>query len=160
MELDEQLDGRIPDLVVVPVGVGGFAQAVVTHYRSPSSRQGRTRVLAVEPETAAALHTSLRKGERVSLEIKEGETIMNHLNYGTVTEKAWAVLKEGLDASTVAGDQEVKTAMEDLKNEGVKVGPCGGAVLAGLRGLFEDGRGGFGLDEASTVVLIGTEGAQ
>ena len=43
--------GPDPDLIVVPVGVGSLAQAVVTHYRRPGRR--RPRVLSGEPDTAA-----------------------------------------------------------------------------------------------------------
>ncbi|MDO5501857.1 MAG: pyridoxal-phosphate dependent enzyme, partial [Actinomycetia bacterium] len=50
-EIDEEL-GRAPDLVVVPVGVGSLAQAVVSHYRRGGA--GGSGVLAVEPDTAAA----------------------------------------------------------------------------------------------------------
>lgn len=147
--------------MVVPVGIGGLVQAAVTHYRLPSlwkPGQG-TRILAVEPELAAALHASLKKGERVSVDVKEGGTIMRNLNYGAVAEKAWEVLKEGLDASIVVGDKEVETAIEELETAGLKVGPCGGAVLAGLRGLLED-EGVLGLNADSIVVLIGTEGVR
>jgi diaminopropionate ammonia-lyase len=74
-EADTQLAdagaGR-PDLVVVPVGVGSLAQAVVTHYRSvdrpdggSAGREGRPprpAVLAVEPDTAACVLASLHGG--------------------------------------------------------------------------------------------------
>ena len=55
-EVDSQL-GVAPDLVVVPVGVGSLAEAVVRHYRGPDGP--RSRVLAVEPDTAACLLASL-----------------------------------------------------------------------------------------------------
>lgn len=59
-EIDDQLDGRTPDLVVTPVGVGSLAQAVVVHFKA----EGRsTAVLTVEPDTAACLWKSLKKGE-------------------------------------------------------------------------------------------------
>lgn len=114
----------------------------------------------MEPENAAALHASLQKGERISVETKEGGTIMKNLNYGTVAEGAWEVLRGGLDASVVVGDREVEDAMVELRGAGFEVGPCGGAVLAGLRAVLKDGGGDLGLSEESTVVLIGTEGVK
>jgi diaminopropionate ammonia-lyase len=137
------------------VGIGGLGQAAVTHYRSSSS--SRTRILTVEPEDAAALHVSLKAEKRVNVETSENGTIVTSLNYGNVAEKAWEVLKDGLDASTVVSDEEVKTALEKWRGDGVEVGPCGGAVLAGLKKVLGRNEEILGLSEQSVVVLIGTD---
>lgn len=47
-----ELSATGPDLVVVPVGVGSFAEAAVRHYRSGTGT-GAPSVLAVEPTAAA-----------------------------------------------------------------------------------------------------------
>src|SRR6202012_6225045 len=79
-EIDDQLD-RAPDLVVVPVGVGSLAQAVVTHYRQPGTPH--PVVLAVEPDSAACLLASLHAGERTS--VGTAGTIMAGLHCGTAS---------------------------------------------------------------------------
>ncbi|KAH7308739.1 diaminopropionate ammonia-lyase family protein [Rhexocercosporidium sp. MPI-PUGE-AT-0058] len=157
-ELDTQLGGKGPDWIVVPVGIGGLAQAAVTHYKAPRLWGHVTRVLTVEPTTAASLHESLRKGEISAVEV--GETIMKGMKYGTVAKAAWPILKEGVDASTVVGDAEVEEAMGRLKKEGVDVGPCGGAVLAALENVLNDNklRLELGLEGEVTIALISTEG--
>ncbi|PVH80127.1 tryptophan synthase beta subunit-like PLP-dependent enzyme, partial [Cadophora sp. DSE1049] len=156
-ELDVQLGGKGPDWIVVPVGIGGLAQAAVTHYKAPRLWGRLTRVLTVEPETAASLHTSLKRGELST--VKTGETIMQGMNYGMVAKAAWPILKEGVDASVAADDAEVKAAMEKLKGEGVDVGPCGGALLAALEDVLKDEelRKELGMGEDVTVVLVSTE---
>ncbi len=145
-EVDEQLDGE-PDLVVFPVGVGSFAQAVITHYRS---RGSGTRLLSVEPDTAACVLESLRAGELGT--IPTGDTIMAGLNCGTPSATAWPFLRRGLDAAVAVSDAECTSAMADLHALGVHSGPCGAAPLAGLRAAREE------LGDLATVVIISTEG--
>ncbi|KAH7395620.1 pyridoxal-phosphate dependent enzyme-domain-containing protein [Cadophora sp. MPI-SDFR-AT-0126] len=185
-EIDSQLNGQVPSLVVAPVGVGSLAQAIVTHYKAPkslvssspvalppdstqsssSNRPSRTSILTVEPRTAASLHASLHAG--TSLTITTAPTIMTGLECGTISTAAWPILKEGVDASITVGDREVHRAVKDLEMYGAEAGPCGAAALAGLREVFgwvrgENGMGRevrevLGLGGESVVVLICTEG--
>lgn len=153
--MDSKLSQNPPDLLVVPVGVGGLAQAAVTHYKSFSASH-KTRILTVESEVAASLHSSLLASERK--EVETGETMLKYLNYGTVAEAAWDILKYGVDGNVVVEDAEVEDALKELRSEGFEGGPCSGAVLAGLRSLVgskEWGELEFGED--STIVLIATE---
>ena len=95
-EVDDQLaelGAEPPDLVVVPAGVGSLAHAVVANYRRDGHRPA---VLVAEPETAASVTAALGAGQVVS--VPTGQTIMTGLNCGTVSEVAWPVLRDGLDA--------------------------------------------------------------
>ncbi|WP_439657071.1 pyridoxal-phosphate dependent enzyme [Lentzea sp. HUAS TT2] len=145
-EIDDQLDEE-PDLVVIPVGVGSFAQAVITHYRG---RDSRTRLLAVEPDKAACVLESLRAGDLRT--IPTSETMMAGLNCGTPSATSWPYLRNGLDAAVSISEAECAQALKDLHAQNVHSGPCGAAPLAGLRALRDD------LGELATVVLISTEG--
>lgn len=162
-EIDEQLAATgagMPDLVAVPVGVGSLAQAVVTHYRSrPSGRA--PALLSVEPRTARCVLESLTLGAPVG--VTTGETTMAGLNCGTPSGSAWPYLRDGLDAAIAIADADSTRAAGDLAALGVSSGPCGAAPLAGVRAaLSGDGAGerrtALGLDPASTVVLLSTEG--
>ncbi|MFD5830778.1 pyridoxal-phosphate dependent enzyme [Lentzea sp. NPDC060358] len=145
-EVDEQL-GHEPGLVVVPVGVGSFAQAVVTHYRG---RASRTRLLAVEPDTAACVLASLRAGKLTT--VPTADTVMAGLNCGTPSTTSWPFLRDGLDAAVAISDADCAKAMADLHALGVHSGPCGAAPLAGLRAARHE------FADLATVVLISTEG--
>ncbi|MEU0877255.1 pyridoxal-phosphate dependent enzyme [Lentzea sp. NPDC005914] len=145
-EIDEQLE-EDPDLVVVPVGVGSFAQAVITHYRG---RDSRTKILTVEPETAACVLESLKADELRT--VPTSDTIMAGLNCGTPSTTAWPFLRNGVDAAVAISDADCAKALKDLHDQNVHSGPCGAAPLAGLRAIRED------LGELNTVVLISTEG--
>jgi diaminopropionate ammonia-lyase len=154
-EIDEAL-GRLPDLVAVPVGVGSLAQAVVTHYRG-ALRRG-TRVLTVEPDTAACVLTSLSTGQPAG--VPTGDTVMAGLNCGTVSTLAWPVLRDGCDTAVTVTDDEALRASRDLAALGVSSGPCGAAPLAGARAALHDPgrRADLDLPDDAVVVLLSTEG--
>ncbi|MGW6906206.1 diaminopropionate ammonia-lyase [Streptomyces sp. NPDC054940] len=162
-EIDDQLTAESadgPDLVVVPVGVGSLAQAVVTHYRSRPSGHAPA-LLSVEPESAACVLESLALGEAVS--VTTGGTIMAGLNCGTPSSIAWRYLYSGLDAAVAVPDADSARAAADLAALGVSSGPCGAATLAGLRAVLtgtdaDERRTALGLGPSSVVVLLSTEG--
>ncbi|QDO87028.1 pyridoxal-phosphate dependent enzyme [Ornithinimicrobium ciconiae] len=159
-EVDEAL-GRQPDLFAVPVGVGSLAQAVVSHYRHGTSGTPgtpRTSVLAVEPDSAACVLTSLRDG--IPTSVPTAATVMAGLNCGTVSSLAWPVLREGCDAAVAVSDEAALTASRDLGELGVSSGPCGAATLAGVRAALSDPdrRADLALPPDAVVVLLSTEG--
>ncbi|MFL6128635.1 MAG: diaminopropionate ammonia-lyase [Mycobacteriales bacterium] len=147
--------GPVPDLVVVPIGVGSLAQAVVTHYRSGGRAAA---VLGVEPETAACVLASLRAGRRRS--VRTGATVMAGLNCGTPSSLAWPVLRDGLDAAVAVSDDQASRAVADLGDLGVSSGPSGAATLAAARAALgeEARRAALRVGPEATVVLLSTEG--
>ncbi|GAA3454545.1 pyridoxal-phosphate dependent enzyme [Dactylosporangium matsuzakiense] len=143
-ELDEQLAAAgagPPDLLVVPTGVGSLLQAALTHYGRP------TRIVSVEPDTAACVKASVEAGRPVT--VSTDATIMAGLNCGTVSTLAWPLIRDRLDGCVTVSDAQARAAMADLAAEGVAAGPCGAAALAALAQLPAKG----------DVVLLITEGA-
>lgn len=150
-EADRQLEeagAKGPDLVVVPMGVGSLAAAVVRHYRSGACAPS---ILGVEPVAAAALLTSLHLGRAVSIDT--GDTVMAGLNCGTPTASGWATLQAGMDGALAVSDADAIRAVHDLEQLGIDAGPCGAATLAGIRSLAT----GRPLERAAHVVLLSTE---
>ncbi|KAL6879331.1 peptidase M20 [Trichoderma novae-zelandiae] len=156
LEIDGQLGSTTPGLVVVPVGVGSFAQAVVTHFKKPGKQ---TAVLTVEPDTSASLWKSL-KGGKFSTTSEKTPSIMAGLDCGTPSSTSWEVLRHGVDASLTISDYETHKACEYLKSQGVCAGPCGAAPIAALRRLGPSDRQRLGLTKDSVVVVFCTEGAR
>lgn len=140
----------VPDLVVVPMGVGSVAQAAVTHYRSGSVTPA---LLGVEPANAACVTSSLQADALVT--VSTGQTVMAGLNCGTPSSLAWPVLRAGLDAAITVEEHEAIRAVQDLGRAGISSGASGAATLAGLRAAREL----LPLTGSSTVVLISTEAA-
>ena len=163
LEVDAQLAERglgAPDLVVVPVGVGSLAQAVLAHHRSRDTDRAAA-VLSVEPDTADCVLASLRAGERRS--VPTGATVMAGLNCGTPSSSAWPCLRDGLDGAVAVSDSDAFRAVVDLAELGLSSGPSGAATLAGARAALtgpgsDARRAGLGVDPRSVVVLLSTEG--
>lgn len=159
-EIDAQLAATDdePDAVLVPVGVGSLALGALLHYRDERRAVGPA-VVSVEPEAAACVLASLRSGALTS--VPTGHSIMAGLNCGTPSTDAWAAMRDGLDAAVAITDDACADAVATLAAAGVDAGPCGAATLAGLRALLGEptARRALGLDAASTVVLLCTEGS-
>ncbi|KAG9521413.1 tryptophan synthase beta subunit-like PLP-dependent enzyme, partial [Aureobasidium melanogenum] len=153
-EVDRQLEeacGKRPSLCIASVGVGSWAQSVVSHYTGHGSD---TKVVTVESEAAPCLMESLHNGKIVPVET--GSTIMDGMNCGTVSSNCWPSLKSGVYASVVVNDLEAHHNVLYLQDHSVNAGPCGAAPLAALRKLHE--RGVLQEDPDAVVVLFSTEG--
>lgn len=156
-EADRQLQelvGRPPTHVFASVGVGSWAQAVCMHFKT---NERRATVVAVEPEKAACLQTSLKEAKIVPITTEE--TIMNGMNCGTVSFTAWPVLQKGVDVSIAVSDSEAHRDVKYLHAHRVPCGPCGSATLSALKRLSQITERG-GLTKDSVVVLFSTEGAR
>src|SRR4051812_22351778 len=117
-EVDLQLQGEQANLVIAPVGVGSFAQAVVSHFRREGSS---TSVMAVEPDTAACLWKSLARGELTPQ--RTTPTIMAGLDCGTPSSIAWPLLRAGVEASVTVSDFESHQSALYLQSLGISAGP-------------------------------------
>ncbi len=158
-EIDEQVADAdvIPDVVVIPTGVGSLLQAAIEHYRGVS--RFRPAIVSVEPTAAACVVDSLHAGEIRSVDTTAG-TIMTGLCTGTTSEIAWPSIRDGLDAAVAIDDAPVRIAVGDLNKLGLDVGPCGAATLAGLRAVYdnEELRSGLAVPSDAVIVLVSTEG--
>lgn len=164
LEIDEQLaaqgDER-PDIVVVQIGVGAFAAAVVRHVRCAETHN--PTVLGVEPVSAACVQASMRAGSIVSVPGPH-DSIMAGLNCGTPASLAWPVLSQGIDAMISITDEAAREAMRALARAGVVSGESGAAGLGGLRSVaYSEGmvsvREALGMTAKSKVLVFSTEGA-
>jgi diaminopropionate ammonia-lyase len=163
-EVDEDLAHRSdggPDVVVVQMGVGAFAAAVIRHFKAPG-RKAPARVLGVEPHDAACVMRSLAADEIVAVRGPH-LTSMDGLNCGTPSQVAWPLLRAGLDAVVAVRQEDSNDAMRNLASCGIEAGESGAAGLAGLRVVARatDGsvRDALGLTGRARVLIFNTEGA-
>lgn len=158
-EVDEVLaaEGKVAGLIVVPVGVGSLANAVVAHYKS-SAREKRPRILAVEAAAAPCLTRAMIGGWPVSVQTRD--TIMTGLNCPTVSGSAWPLLKRGIDAVCTVGEWAAHQGVLELQGIGVDAGPVPGGCVGAVRALGHHGMKRMGLGRNSVVVILVTEGAR
>jgi diaminopropionate ammonia-lyase len=160
-EIDEALEDGQPDLVVVPIGVGALAAAVVRHYWSLPD--GRPRLVGVEPTSAACMLESVAAGRIVTLEHPQ-TSIMAGLNCATPSLIAWPLVSRGIDVYLAVPDSYIADATRGLADDGIVAGECGAAGLAALSAIvgdehLADARDALPLGPRSRVLLLSTEGA-
>ena len=159
-EVDAALDAsglERPDLVVVPMGVGAFMAAAVTHYRSG---EHRPLIVGVEPVDANCVQESALAGEITHVPGPH-RSIMVGLNCGRPSLTAWPRLASGIDWLVAVEDDAARDAMRDLADAAVAAGETGAASLAGFSALLADESARSELPDLSksTVLIIVTEGA-
>ena len=164
-EVDEELSrpGHAePDVVLVQIGVGTLASAVVRHYRRPGLSTPPV-LIGVEPTGAACALRSIAAGQPVMLAVGADASIMAGLNCGTPSSAAWPAMRDGIDAFLAVEDGLAMRAMRELAEAGMTAGESGAAGLAGLLALLQpehrEARARLGIGGAIRVLLLNTEGA-
>jgi diaminopropionate ammonia-lyase len=158
MEADAQLSGERPDLVVVQIGVGSLAMAVVRHYRPTGAR-----IVGVEPLSAACMLASVEAG-RIMAVPGPHTSIMAGLNCGIPSLLAWPVVSTGVDLFVAIADDWAREAMRRMKEAGIVAGETGAAGVGGLLALLTGPdaarvRDLLAIDQSTRVLCLSTEGA-
>lgn len=163
-EIIDQAQHRTPlTHVFVQGGVGGLAGAVCGQLWREFGKE-RPRFVVVEPEWADCLFQSALQGRPATVDICE-ETIMAGLSCGEVSLLAWEIIDAGCDDFMTITDDLVAPVMRLLARNGEDPAIIAGeSAVAGLAGLVAACRTrelahALGLDEHSSVLVIGTEGA-
>jgi len=146
-----------PDLVVIPMRVGAFMAAAVTHYRSG---QERPVIVGVEQMDANCVQVSAMAGEMTHVPGPH-RSIMVGLNCGRPSLTAWPRLASGIDWLVATDDDWARQAVRDLAEVAVAAGETGAACLAGFAALMADADARAELPDLSksTILLVVTEGA-
>ena len=152
-----ELDGEpAADVLLVPIGVGSLGAAAARY-----AAQTGSRLVGVEPATAACLTASLAAG--VPTRIATPGTTMAGLDCAEVSDAAWPTLRDGVHGTVCVTDGEAGAAVGELARCGLEIGESGAAPLAALRALVSEAACAdlhrfVGLDERSRVLLVATEG--
>jgi len=152
-----------PDLVLVQIGVGTLASAVVAHFRA-EARATFPTLVGVEPTGAACALHSIEAGKPVMLHAGADASIMAGLNCGTPSTAAWPALEDGIDAYLAIEDERAREAMRLLAGSGVVAGESGAASTGGLLELMKGVetrrvREALEVGPETRVLMISTEGA-
>lgn len=159
LALEAEGQGARPTHVFVQGGVGGLAAGVLSWYWETQGAD-RPVVVVVEPDKADCLFASAVAGRWMTVG-GDLDTIMAGLACGEPSELAWSLLAPGADAFVSMPDERAAETMRALADLGIAAGESGVAGLAGFRAVAGDARvrTALGLDAASRILCIGTEGA-
>jgi diaminopropionate ammonia-lyase len=121
-----------PDCVVIPVGVGALATAVVGYWGHK-----QMAFISVEPFAADCVRASLEHGQMVQVDGPH-TSIMAGLNCGVPSPLALPWLTAYIDGAVALEDDLVRAAVYDLWHVcGIAAGESGAASLAGLYALLD-----------------------
>lgn len=141
------------DVVMVPVGVGALGAAAAASLAAATG----TRIVGVEPDTAACVAAAVAAGEPVEVPGPH-PSIMAGLNCGLASPVALPAVSAGFAAFVAVDDDRARDAVRALAAAGLDVGETGAAALAGLTALADEHREAFPIGADATVLLLATEG--
>ncbi len=125
------------DSVVVPFGGGGLTAGIAT---AMNAKKPRTKVYAVEPETAAPLAASFKAG--VAQEIDRIPSFVDGIGGKSVLPEMWRLVKSLVQGSIVVSLGEIASAVRFLveRNRVVAEGAGAASVAAALSGKAGKGK--------------------
>ncbi|MEM7426826.1 MAG: threonine/serine dehydratase [Pseudomonadota bacterium] len=142
-----ELERQAPELdtVLIAVGGGGLIGGVAAWYR------GRTKIVAVEPETSCALHAALAAGEPTT--VKPEGIAADSLGASSVGSLMFPIAKAYVDHVALVTDRAITdTQIWCWRNLHLAVEPGGAAALAALlHGAYRPLRG-----ERIGVIMCGS----
>jgi len=141
------------DIAFVPVGVGALAAAAAAGL--PAS----TRLVSVEPASAACMLASIRAGEPVDVPGPH-TTVMAGLACGRPSPVAWPAVSARFDLYVAIDDATADAGVRRLAELGLARGECSGATVGAALQLLADAdaRAALGVGTDSSVLLLLTEG--
>ena len=153
-----------PTHVFVQAGVGGIAAAVSGHLAVLMGEKRPTFVV-VDPARAACIFETAKAGHPVKIG-HGAPTVMAMLECYEPSLVAWRILSRVADAFMTVDEDDAVAVMRRLADPvgddpAIVAGESGGVGLAGVIKAASDPamRAALGLDRASRVFLINTEGA-
>jgi len=158
-EIHDQLDGKIPDKIVVPVGNAGNISAIwkgFTELRNLGLTENVPQMIGIQAEGAAPIADSLRRGLSEVEFVDAPETVATAIRIGSPVnwKKAVRAVKESKGLVEKVSDEEILEAQRLLaQQEGLFVEPASAASIAGVIKLVR--RGLIGKDDLVVCILTG-----
>ncbi len=157
-EVCDQLGGKAPEFLYIPVGNGGNSAAYwkgFAEYESMDLASGRPVIRGVQAEGAAPIAHMFSAGASELEPVRNPSTIATAIRIGNPAnwKKTVHAIKESGGGVVSVSDQRILAAQKAMaKLEGVFAEPAGAVALAGMIKDMEDGV----LDRASRVVCVST----
>jgi threonine synthase len=140
-EIWAQMDGRIPDWVLVPTGGGDSLAGIARGFRELYElglATRRPRLVACQPNAAAPLVQAVRRGDTHVAPIQVSTSIAVSIAEDHTGDHALHALDEH-DRAVAVSEQSIRTAVQQLAASGMCVDPASAASVAALSVLRESG---------------------
>jgi len=161
-EISEKINNQKISHVILQAGVGGMAAAMVAGIARYLNHV--PKIIIVEPENAACVFASIKKGEIEKISIKK-ESLMGGMSCDEVSLIPWQILKNSVNYCVTVPDDNISRTIKYLANsefsdQKIIGGECSTAGVISLAGLCNNIniRKKIDLDNNSNVLLFGCEG--
>lgn len=157
-EVCDQLGGKSPEYLYIPVGNGGNSAAYwkgFEEYESLCLTEGLPMVRGIQAEGSAPVADMFKHGKKVLEPVKRPDTVATAIRIGNPAnwKKTVKAIKTSGGCATTVSDAEILHAQKLLaKHEGIFAEPAGAAAFAGLIKDVESG----GVDRSSSIVCVST----
>jgi diaminopropionate ammonia-lyase len=144
--------------MIVQVGVGSFAAAIVQYMREALGRT--VHIITIEAQNSNCLQQSLQRGVKTDV-AGSIPTVAAGLDCGVVSDIAWPTLRNEVYAAVAISDDVAADGVRALHRIGIQAGESGAATGVGfLRAIRSDMalRKSLKLTSDSRVLVFNTEG--
>ena len=158
-EIRDQMNGQVPDKIVVPVGNAGNISAIWKGFkelRDLGLTESLPEMMGIQAEGAAPIADSMKQGLSEVQFVESPETLATAIRIGSPVnwKKAVRAVEESNGLVETVSDKEILEAQKLLAQyEGLFVEPASAASIAGLRKLA--GMGLVDKDEEVVCVVTG-----
>lgn len=161
-EIEKQISNSKIDLILIQIGVGSLASAIIEFYKHENCN-GSPIILGIEPLGVACAKESVKAGKIVTIN-GPYKSIMAGMNCGTISKISWPIILAGIDGFIEVSNDFAIKGMKAFANEGIISGETGASGLGGLLEITEQDNGKlfrnqFNLNENSNILIFSTEGA-
>ena len=161
-EIADQINQNEISHIILQAGVGGMAAAMIAGVAR--YLQNVPEIIVVEPDSAACVLESIKKGKIEKIDIKR-ESLMGGMSCGEVSLVPWEILKNSVKYCISLPDDDIAKTMKLLGNSSFSDKPiiAGENSAPGVISLItscedENIKQKLELDQNSNVLVIGCEG--
>jgi len=158
-EIWDQLNGNIPEVVIVPVGNAGNISAIWKGFQDLNEIgliSNPPRMIGIQAQGSSPITQAFKAGQSEIIPVQHPETIATAIKIGSPAswKKALKAVKDSHGIMESVTDNEILEAQRLLARlEGVFVEPASASSIAGLKKLKNVGL--VGPDERVTCVVTG-----
>jgi threonine synthase len=157
-EVNDQLEGKKPDAVILPVGNGGNISAIwkgFTEFQQLGITKSRPRMIGIQAEKAAPIARAVKRHQEKIKPVSNPQTLATAIRIGSPVNwpKVLRAVGESDGAAETVTDREILEAQKTLASkEGIFVEPASAASIAGLKKLRDSGE----IDRSDLIVCVTT----
>jgi threonine synthase len=157
-EICDQLGGRSPAYLYIPVGNGGNSAAYwkgFAEYEAIGTVDSHPIIRGIQAEGAAPIARMFEKNSSELESVKRPETVATAIRIGNPAnwKKTVRAIKESGGSASKVSDEEILWSQRMMaKLEGIFAEPAGAAAIAGLKKDIDQGA----IDRSAEVVCVST----